>query len=191
VLDASQHPTKADFYDYLLGENSGLLRAVYLPLDHHALYSNFHILGEQRIPWAVDIFEKGGLAARVRVNSITLLQDEPDLTLPPEAVPAPVILDEAYVSEAIVHWYLPEARTSYVGPIDSTTRVKLGVVVAKNGKVRNVTVLYAGDHSLADVSKQAIIDWRFKPLIVKGQASEFSTMVTVNFSDIGKRTRTP
>jgi TonB family protein len=72
--------------------------------------------------------------------------------------------------------YPVEARLQYIqGP------VVLKAVVGKDGNVQELQVI-SGDAMLAKAAGDAVRQWRFKPYQPNGQAVEFETQITVNFT---------
>ncbi|MGH9512287.1 MAG: TonB family protein [Terriglobales bacterium] len=80
-----------------------------------------------------------------------------------------------YVTYRVSPFYPELARKQHVqGP------VQLKVLVGKDGSVQQVQVL-TGEPNLAAAAADAVVQWRFKPVLRGGQPVEFETDVTVNF----------
>ncbi len=96
---------------------------------------------------------------------------------------------------------IPAARTELLTPEDAnqyvTNRVQpvypelarkqrvqgavvLKVLVGRDGGVQQVQVI-SGDPKLASAAADAVVQWRFRPFLAKGQPAEFQTQVTVDF----------
>jgi protein TonB len=58
--------------------------------------------------------------------------------------------------------------------------VVLGVRAGRDGSIQEVELL-SGQPLLADAAMAAVKQWRFKPLVVKGQAVEMQTTITLTF----------
>jgi len=71
--------------------------------------------------------------------------------------------------------YPEEARQQWI-----QGAVVLDVRAGRDGTVQEVK-LVSGQTVLADAAIAAVKQWRFKPRVVKGQAVEMQTRVTLNF----------
>jgi protein TonB len=59
--------------------------------------------------------------------------------------------------------------------------VVLRVIVGKDGVVENLQIL-SGPDKLQNAAMDAVKGWTFKPYLVKGEAVQVDTTVTVNFT---------
>ena len=59
--------------------------------------------------------------------------------------------------------------------------VLLHAIIDKEGKISEVHIL-AGDDALAKAAIEAVRQWRYKPMLVDGEAREVDTTITVTFS---------
>jgi TonB family protein len=76
----------------------------------------------------------------------------------------------------------PTARMVYpVSPdVNLSGRVDLDVVIATDGRIKQVRVL-SGERPLAEAAAQAARQWRYNPLQVKGEPAEGETSVVIAF----------
>jgi protein TonB len=72
--------------------------------------------------------------------------------------------------------YPPEARAKLI-----QGEVLLRAIIDKEGKISEVHVL-SGDDALAPAAVEAVRQWRYKPMLVDGEAREVDTTITVTFS---------
>jgi len=80
-----------------------------------------------------------------------------------------------YLTYRVEPQYPEAARQEHIqGP------VVLRVMVGKDGGVQQVQLL-SGDPKLAAAASNAVVQWRFKPLLRSGQPVEFETQITVDF----------
>ncbi len=93
---------------------------------------------------------------------------------PPVVVPANVTAASIVTQTKPV--YPPEARAKLV-----QGEVLLRAIIDKEGKISEVHVL-SGDDLLAQAAVEAVKQWRYKPMLVDGQAREVDTTITVTFS---------
>jgi periplasmic protein TonB len=99
----------------------------------------------------------------------------------PAKPPAPPIVVPANVTAASIVTqtkpiYPPEARAKLV-----QGEVLLRAIIDKEGKISEVHVL-SGDDLLAQAAVEAVKQWRYKPMLVDGEAREVDTTITVTFS---------
>ena len=116
------------------------------------------------------VYERGKVVFRMGPTqrpAQTNIRGVPD-TISPE-------IAKDYLIQRVEPQYPEAARSQHIqGP------VTLDVVVDEDGKVQNVKVV-SGDSALAPAAVDAVQRWRFKPYLVNGRASQFTTSLTVNF----------
>ena len=116
------------------------------------------------------VYERGKVVFRMgpaQRPAQTTIRSVPD-TISPE-------IAKDYLIQRVEPQYPDAARSQHIqGP------VTLDVVVDEDGKVQNVKVV-SGDSALAPAAVDAVQRWRFKPYLVNGRASQFTTSLTVNF----------
>jgi TonB family protein len=99
---------------------------------------------------------------------------------PAASEPVPVTVTANVTSASIVTQttpeYPPEARARNV-----EGEVLLHATIDKEGKISQVQVL-SGDDLLAKSAVEAVRQWRYKPMLVDGEAKETDTTITVTFS---------
>ena len=93
---------------------------------------------------------------------------------PPVVVPASV--EAASIVTQAAPAYPPEARAKLI-----QGEVLLRAIIDKEGKISEVHVL-SGDDLLAQAAMEAVRQWRYKPMLVDGEAREVDTTITVTFS---------
>ena len=93
---------------------------------------------------------------------------------PPVVVPASV--EAASIVTQAAPAYPPEARAKLI-----QGEVLLRAIIDKEGKISEVHVL-SGDDALAPAAVEAVRQWRYKPMLVDGEAREVDTTITVTFS---------
>ena len=72
--------------------------------------------------------------------------------------------------------YPEEARRARV-----QGEVRLDVLIDKSGKPSNIKVL-SGLRELADAAMKAVMQWRYRPTLLNGQAVEVITEIQVDFT---------
>jgi TonB family protein len=104
-----------------------------------------------------------------------------EVIIPPAIIPAaktellPSEAANQYVSFRVQPEYPEIARKQHIqGP------VLLKVLVGKDGSVQQVQVM-GGDSKLAAAAADAVVQWRFKPVLRLEQPVEFQTQITVDF----------
>src|SRR5438552_2363926 len=116
------------------------------------------------------VYERGKVVFRMGPTqrpAQTNIRGVPD-TISPE-------IAKDYLIQRVEPQYPEAARSQHIqGP------VTLDVVVDEDGKVQNVKVV-SGDSALAPAAVDSVQRWRFKPYLVNGRASQFTTSLTVNF----------
>lgn len=104
----------------------------------------------------------------------------PDSSAPSKSPAAPIKAPANVTAASILTQTNPEypakARAEHI-----QGDVVLHAIVDKEGKVSEVQVL-SGDDTLAQSALEAVRQWRYKPMLVDGQPSEFDTTITVTFS---------
>ena len=95
---------------------------------------------------------------------------EPPTGSVPDNVTAASIVDQPAPE------YPPEARDKLI-----QGEVVLHAIIDKEGKISKVQVL-SGDDMLAKSAVEAVRQWRYKPMLVDGEAREVDTTITVTFS---------
>ena len=60
--------------------------------------------------------------------------------------------------------------------------VRLGVVITKEGRVRDIRVMDGPGHELDIAAMEAVKQWVYKPTLLNGEPVEVVTMVEVNFA---------
>jgi protein TonB len=98
----------------------------------------------------------------------------PAKAAPPIVVPANVTA--ASIVTQTPPAYPPEARAKLI-----QGEVLLHAIIDKEGKISEVHIL-AGDDALAKAAIEAVRQWRYKPMLVDGEAREVDTTITVTFS---------
>lgn len=93
---------------------------------------------------------------------------------PPVVVPANV--EAASIVTQTAPTYPPEARAKLI-----QGEVLLRAIIDKEGKISEVRVL-SGDDALSPAAVEAVRQWRYKPMLVDGEAREVDTTITVTFS---------
>ena len=97
-----------------------------------------------------------------------------------EAVTAPVRVPGNVTAASIIQRTPPEypaqARARLI-----QGEVLLHAIIAKDGKISQAQVL-SGDDLLAQPALEAVRQWRYKPMLVDGEAREVDTTITVTFS---------
>ena len=58
--------------------------------------------------------------------------------------------------------------------------VQLRAVIAKDGSVQSLEVL-SGNILLAKAARDAIVQWRYRPTLLRGEPVEVETLITVIF----------
>jgi periplasmic protein TonB len=107
--------------------------------------------------------------------------DVPMLGRPIAPLPAqpkrPVVshLDEGMLITKVVPEYPAMARLAGV-----QGDVKLHAVVGKDGAIQSLTVT-SGPEMLRNAALAAVQQWRYRPYILNGQATEVETIITVSF----------
>ena len=64
--------------------------------------------------------------------------------------------------------------------------VRLGVIITKEGRVRDITVMSSPGMQLGIAAMQAVKEWVYQPTLLNGAPVEVSTTVDVNFAAGGK-----
>lgn len=77
-------------------------------------------------------------------------------------------------------------RVSPIYPDEAKTagiygQVRLNVIIGKDGKVKNMTLLN-GHPALAKAAMKAVSKWRYKPALLNGKPMEVPTEVTLDFA---------
>jgi len=97
-----------------------------------------------------------------------------------ETLATPIKLPADVTAASIVTQIRPEypskARAAHI-----EGDVVLHAIIDKEGKISEVRVL-SGDDVLAQSAVEAIRQWRYKPMLVDGEAKEVDTTITVTFS---------
>ena len=60
--------------------------------------------------------------------------------------------------------------------------VRLGIVINKEGKVREIQVMNSSGVELGVAAMEAVKQWVYKPTLLNGEPVEVVTTVDVNFS---------
>ena len=104
----------------------------------------------------------------------------PAATTPAKPAAPPVVVPANVTAASIVTQtkpiYPPDARAKLV-----QGEVLLRAIIDKEGKISEVHVL-SGDDLLAQAAVEAVKQWRYKPMLVDGEAREVDTTITVTFS---------
>jgi len=95
---------------------------------------------------------------------------------PPTRVSVPGNVTAATIVSQTTPEYPPQARADRV-----QGEVVLHAVIDKEGKISEVRVL-SGDDLLAQSALEAVRQWRYKPMLVDGEAKEQDTTIVVTFS---------
>jgi protein TonB len=72
--------------------------------------------------------------------------------------------------------YPPIARAAHV-----SGAVVLHAIISKEGTIKNLTVI-SGPEMLRASAVDAVQNWRYKPFLLNGEATEVDTQITVNFN---------
>lgn len=91
-----------------------------------------------------------------------------------------VLVDAAEMKQTLVKAVPPQSPNLASGTIRNGA-VNLHVVIGKDGKVKDVTVIN-GDRVLTGYAVEAVKQWEYRPYYYKGQPVEVETRVTLNFS---------
>jgi TonB family protein len=73
--------------------------------------------------------------------------------------------------------YPPAARQAGTSGL-----VRLGVIITKEGRVRDITVMTGPGRELEVAAMQAVSQWAYKPTLLNGEPVEVVTTVEVNFA---------
>lgn len=129
-----------------------------------------------RMPPAADEGERNNRASATRTGSPTSTVDRAG----PVIVPAGIYELSPEVAEgSLLHRVEPDypekaLQQQIQGPVELDVRIE------RNGSVQEAK-LVTGQPLLADAAIAAVKQWRFRPHLVKGQAVEMQTKVTLNF----------
>jgi protein TonB len=89
------------------------------------------------------------------------------------------------VSQGVSEGLLVKKVEPEYPPLAKTARIQgqvvLQALIGKDGTIQNLQVL-RGHPLLASAAVNAVKQWRYKPYLLNGQATEVETMITVNFS---------
>jgi protein TonB len=72
--------------------------------------------------------------------------------------------------------YPPIAKAAHV-----SGSVVLHAIISKDGTIKNLSVL-SGPEMLRTAATEAVQNWRYKPFLLNGEATEVDTQITVNFN---------
>jgi periplasmic protein TonB len=72
--------------------------------------------------------------------------------------------------------YPPIARAAHV-----SGAVVLHAIISKEGTIKNLQVV-SGPEMLRTAATEAVQNWRYKPYLLNGEATEVDTQITVNFN---------
>jgi protein TonB len=64
--------------------------------------------------------------------------------------------------------------------------VRLGVVITKEGRVRDIRVMTGPGRDLDAAAMQAVSQWVYQPTLLNGEPVEVVTTVDVNFASSGQ-----
>jgi TonB family protein len=95
---------------------------------------------------------------------------------PPTRVSVPGNVTAATIVSQTTPEYPPQARADRV-----QGEVVLHAVIDKEGKISEIRV-QSGDDLLAQAALEAVRQWRYKPMLVDGEAKEQDTTIVVTFS---------
>jgi len=98
----------------------------------------------------------------------------PSPPAPPKPVPVSH-LDEGMLITKVVPEYPSIARAAGV-----QGDVKLHAIVGRDGSIQSLTVT-SGPDMLRDAALRAVQQWRYRPYMLNGQATEVETIITVSF----------
>src|ERR1019366_1785949 len=120
------------------------------------------------------------------------------LTTPPPPPPLPPGPSQARLEAPGAIWVSGEEQQARLvrqgGPVYPAAArqagisgvVRLGVVIAKDGMVRDITVMNGPGLELDNAAMQAVRQWVYKPALLNGQPVEVVTTVEVNFAPNGQ-----
>ena len=112
-------------------------------------------------------------------NNVTRVETAPPnkITTPTNAAEREPVSSPAIQSDTAVSAAYP-ALTQHMNVQGS---VVLQAIISSAGAIEDLRVL-SGPAILASAAQQAVREWRFKPVILNGQAVETKAKITVNFS---------
>ena len=106
-------------------------------------------------------------------------------TFPPEAASAPIVGGRVQLaSKDVAKLLVRQAAPHYP---DSAKRyhvqgsVKLHAIIGIDGAVKELTVI-SGPAELHDAARDAVQQWRYKPVVINGTPTEVDTTITVIFT---------
>ena len=116
----------------------------------------------------------------VVVATIAPTEAEPIEQPPAEKPPARIQIPPDVIAAAIISrtspQYPPRARAAHVHG-----DVVLHAVIDKEGKVSGIQVL-SGDDLLVQAAVDAVLQWRYKPILIESEPTEVDTTITITFS---------
>lgn len=120
----------------------------------------------------------------------TISQQYPELLRNAAAPGEPVKVRQEWVLKNLVKRVEPEypttlAKMARIQGLAVTFGVELAVTFGKDGSVRE-TKLVRGDPMLAHASRQAVAQWKIKPLVQNGEPVEVSATVILTFPPISQ-----
>jgi periplasmic protein TonB len=77
--------------------------------------------------------------------------------------------------------YPPAARQAGTSGL-----VRLGVIITKEGRIRDITVVSSAGMQLDAAAMEAVKQWMYQPTLLNGAPVEVATTVDVNFTAAGK-----
>ena len=113
---------------------------------------------------------KSGNVGESKSDSPTASNASPERISVPQNVVAASILTQTKPD------YPPQARASHI-----QGEVALHATIDKNGNIAEVRAL-SGDEVLAKSAMDAVLQWKYKPMLVDGDPKEVDTIITVTFS---------
>ena len=90
------------------------------------------------------------------------------------------------VQQVVVERGREVAHASAAQQAGTSGLVRLGVIITKDGRVRDITVMSSPGMQLGIAAMQAVKEWVYQPTLLNGAPVEVATTVDINFAAGGK-----
>lgn len=97
----------------------------------------------------------------------------------PEAVRKPLMVRSGVMDASLIHRVQPD-YPQIAKAMRLSGSVLLRAVIGTDGEIHEIEIL-SGNPILAEAARAAVMQWRYRPTLLNGQAVDVETEITVNF----------
>lgn len=185
ALRAGVPPANNVFSTYCFQD--GLLESIGVP-GYNASYREYKKFGEKKVARRINEYLQPGEELEAKIDLLEEFVPKDDSQFSIET--SSPVLQTVDVNEAMLRSMIAESSAIQWPPIKDGKPVgvlSICVFLDRNGRVREISDLNSDNPFMTDAAKKAVMDWKFKPAVMKGNPVQIKSILTFAYQTrIGK-----